>query len=1224
MDSMRRNNAARLNNMGEVIEEQQRDGTDGEEECGEDALLAGIAALAESEEEGKLDGRKRVPLRVAVRVRPLNSKEIASGLDDILTCETTVGYNIQVMDFVPMQYNVVFGPRSTQQDVFNHCCKPLVDAALSGQTACMFAYGQTGSGKTFSMLGADGGRCPTKLSGVIPQLASELFRRTMGRSTEAVWEMRATFVEIYNHKIYDLLAAVSGPQPDNPERRPELELREDENGDFEVVGAEATRVYSSAGLAKLIETASLMRTTTANAVHDNSSRSHAFLSLMLDRRQKSASGETFVSQPSQLHLIDLAGSEQFEDARLDVGINFSLVSLGKVLMALAADAAHVPFRDSTLTMLLKKVLSGNCVNVMLACLNPLRSMAHETINTLRYAMRASDVVNLTKASEYDTVADNGAVNLTQEDFDPDEELNARTERITTPTFGDIFARAIGDAMDPLVLYLHDTTDKSSNAASFVWNPLAMDLAKMMNETHRKKQEKEADEKRKKEEAEKRKREEAQEKNRRQSKGMTDRVTKRKPTVIPDDPNDALLQAQLNRSPELLDAETKFESLRTDVSSSLYTRQLELVENSCAACGGIPFTPRRMRPCRHTVCGVCYEAGQRYYSSCVKCARELEPCFMDDDLSGVVQSRINAAKDSMGLLSRLASNFKGKMSVAERERELATRLVFEYGSLCEAAGSGEPMTTTVFLRIRDQGVYTGSESKVKAQTGYELIDRVIINPTPDKPPPADATMPQPTHTELKFALTRPSTSHTFDIDVHWLPRLGLAPFRLRYVSPLTPRHAFDFVVQLPQRFPSGSLAMAAAANVEERKVIEVPNADLTSGWLIYTAGAPPKTYGTFRLFGRATNREELEEGTRMLGKAGTSLTGDIAMVQKLLFLAAAKQVSLPQLSEHAKREAVVEKEIIAAEKAEAEKAEAEKAEAEKAEAAAAAEQAAAAAEQAAEKGAQGGEEAEGLETGAVAAPAAAAPVVKVRKKAWSDAAGSSPLLRSCGNSEPTESIALVYSTLFELLGAWPELRARAEALEAADLAGDNNKENAVPTRFFHVAIDWPGFGQTSGDKSVCSKNAALLVAELSHSLAKLNVLAIVVRGQATSAAMQIMIQRPQLVNFVVLIEPSAQSAEALDSAARIMHPVMLLAGPEPTSIANASAFAAALPKGTSKELQPANGGSVPARERQLGLAILEFFTANEWTGYVGFGGDCIDHTTPLLSVLAGGLSNWRQR
>ena len=87
---------------------------------------------------------------------------------------------------------------------------------------------------------------------------------------------------------------------------------------------------------------------------------------------------------------------------------------------------------------------------------------------------------------------------------------------------------------------------------------------------------------------------------------------------------ALLQAQLNRSPELLDAETKFEALRTEVSSALYNRQIELVEKSCAACGGIPFNPRRMRPCRHTICGVCYEAGQRYYSQCVKCAREHVP------------------------------------------------------------------------------------------------------------------------------------------------------------------------------------------------------------------------------------------------------------------------------------------------------------------------------------------------------------------------------------------------------------------------------------------------------------------------------------------------------------------------------------------------------------------------------------------------------------------------
>ena len=50
-------------------------------------------------------------------------------------------------------------------------------------------------------------------------------------------------------------------------------------------------------------------------------------------------------------------------------------------MALASDqpVPHVPYRDATLTKMLKHVLNGNCVNMMLGCLNPTkvcRAQAH--------------------------------------------------------------------------------------------------------------------------------------------------------------------------------------------------------------------------------------------------------------------------------------------------------------------------------------------------------------------------------------------------------------------------------------------------------------------------------------------------------------------------------------------------------------------------------------------------------------------------------------------------------------------------------------------------------------------------------------------------------------------------------------------------------------------------------------------------------------------------------
>jgi len=50
----------------------------------------------------------------------------------------------------------VFGPKSQQQDVFNHAVVPLVSEVLDGYNGTIFAYGQTGTGKTYTMEGGGG------------------------------------------------------------------------------------------------------------------------------------------------------------------------------------------------------------------------------------------------------------------------------------------------------------------------------------------------------------------------------------------------------------------------------------------------------------------------------------------------------------------------------------------------------------------------------------------------------------------------------------------------------------------------------------------------------------------------------------------------------------------------------------------------------------------------------------------------------------------------------------------------------------------------------------------------------------------------------------------------------------------------------------------------------------------------------------------------------------
>ncbi|VDQ04249.1 unnamed protein product, partial [Trichobilharzia regenti] len=115
-------------------------------------------------------------------------------------------------------------------------------------------------------------------------------------------------------------------------------------------------------------------------------------------------------------------------------INKSLFTLGKVITQLSQNAANnkrpmtiieqrsavrnvppvtsvtpcrlinkrkdfVSYRDSLLTWLLKDSLGGNAITVMLATISPCISHYDETLSTLRYAKKASSIVNSAVVNE---------------------------------------------------------------------------------------------------------------------------------------------------------------------------------------------------------------------------------------------------------------------------------------------------------------------------------------------------------------------------------------------------------------------------------------------------------------------------------------------------------------------------------------------------------------------------------------------------------------------------------------------------------------------------------------------------------------------------------------------------------------------------------------------------------------------------------------------------------
>ena len=102
-------------------------------------------------------------VRVMVRARPMNSKEINHGSKNIVEVDKSVNQVIIKTPDDPdnpegrgFTFDAVYGPDSTQRAVYDEGAFSLVESVMSGYNGTIFAYGQTGCGKTHTMIGVKG------------------------------------------------------------------------------------------------------------------------------------------------------------------------------------------------------------------------------------------------------------------------------------------------------------------------------------------------------------------------------------------------------------------------------------------------------------------------------------------------------------------------------------------------------------------------------------------------------------------------------------------------------------------------------------------------------------------------------------------------------------------------------------------------------------------------------------------------------------------------------------------------------------------------------------------------------------------------------------------------------------------------------------------------------------------------------------------------------------
>ncbi|XP_039056763.1 kinesin-like protein KIN-5B isoform X2 [Hibiscus syriacus] len=357
------------------------------------------------------DRDKEVNVQVLLRCRPLSEDEQRTNVPRVISCnelkrEVTVLQNVanKQVDRV-FTFDKVFGPKSQQRTIYDQAIAPIVNEVLDGFNCTVFAYGQTGTGKTYTMEGGMrnmGGDLPAE-AGVIPRAVRQIFDTLEAQNAD--YSMKVTFLELYNEEITDLLAPDESPRYAEDRQRKPISLMEDGKGSVIMRGLEEEAVYSANEIYTILERGAAKRRTADTLLNKRSSRSHSVFSITIHIKETAVGDEEMI-KCGKLNLVDLAGSENISRSGAREGrareageINKSLLTLGRVISALVEHSAHIPYRDSKLTRLLRDSLGGKTKTCIIATISPSSHSLEETLSTLDYAYRAKNIKNRPEANQ---------------------------------------------------------------------------------------------------------------------------------------------------------------------------------------------------------------------------------------------------------------------------------------------------------------------------------------------------------------------------------------------------------------------------------------------------------------------------------------------------------------------------------------------------------------------------------------------------------------------------------------------------------------------------------------------------------------------------------------------------------------------------------------------------------------------------------------------------------
>jgi len=357
---------------------------------------------------------------------------------------------------VSFKFDRVFSHGTSQYEVFSELEEPLI-SSLDGFNVTLMAFGQGGSGKTHTLLGdvnwdtaidGEGGNddVPSlKTHGVQLQAVQQLFTIAGHRTDRYKDAFSITMVEVHNEKLHDLIAGTPSAEHygevvlcetrDRPSRdkrrgggeatvaenaagwrKGKLEIRTDVDGNTVVQGLVSVTVGSFEEALTAWREAIAQRAERLRSQGLDAKKHERKTNVITTVNIKSVNIATGVGTEGKLQFVDMASSDVVRGAKkaredregavqavaeeddTQFG-NKSIDAFNDVVNARIQFDRSVPYRNATLTHLLRDSLEADTKVLLMCCVSSEQAHVADTMGALRFASRMQKV-SIGKATKH--------------------------------------------------------------------------------------------------------------------------------------------------------------------------------------------------------------------------------------------------------------------------------------------------------------------------------------------------------------------------------------------------------------------------------------------------------------------------------------------------------------------------------------------------------------------------------------------------------------------------------------------------------------------------------------------------------------------------------------------------------------------------------------------------------------------------------------------------------